>query len=76
MSTLAATVEPPRIPASPELIARAEVLVEKYGQRCFWFWCPDATIKYTEDVEMVIRQLREYGSHEAWKDAQELHKCL
>lgn len=75
-NVLVTMVEPPRIPAPPELVARAEALVKKYGQRCFWFWHPDAAIKYTDDVEMVIRQLREYGNHMAWKDAQELNKCL
>ena len=28
------------------------------------------------DVAMVIRNLREYGNHKAWKAAQELYKCL
>jgi hypothetical protein len=71
-----AIVEPPRIPAPPELIARAEALVEKFGLQCFWFWHPDARVRFIDDVELVIHHLREYGNHEAWKDAQELHKCL
>ena len=70
------TLEPPPIPAPPELAARAEALVKKYDSQCFWFWGPAAKIKSIEDVELVIRQLRDYGNHGAWKDAQELHKCL
>ena len=68
--------EPPPVPAPPELAARAEALVRKYGSRCFWFWGPHTRIHSNEDVEMVIRQLRHYGNHAAWKDAQELRKCL
>jgi hypothetical protein len=76
MRALATTVEPPRIPAPPELIARAEALVKKFELKCFWFRHPEARVRYIDDVELVIRHLREYGNHEAWKDAQELSKCL
>lgn len=76
MSALATMVEPPRVPAPPELVARAEALAQKYDQRCFWFRHPEATVKYIDDVELVIHHMREYGNHSAWKDAQELHKCL
>lgn len=76
MSATAAMVEPPRIPAPPELVARAEALVKKYDLQCFWFRHPEAQVKFIDDIELVIRHLREYGNHEAWKDAQELHKCL
>jgi hypothetical protein len=76
MSVSAAIVEPPRIPAPPDLVARAEALVKKYDSRCFWFRHPEARVKYMDDVELVIHHLREYGNHEAWKEAQELHKCL
>ena len=71
-----AIVKPPRIPAPPELVARAEALVRKYDVKCFWFWHPDARVRSIDDVELVIHHLREYGNHEAWKEAQELHKCL
>ena len=76
MSVSAATVEAPRIPAPPELVARAEALVKKHNLRCFWSWHPDAKVRYIDDVELVIHHLREYGNHEAWKEAQELHKYL
>ena len=68
--------ELPRIPAPPELVARAEALVKKYEVECFWFWHPDARVKYIDDIELVIRHLREYGDHRAWKEAQQLHQCL
>ena len=76
MSVSTAIFEPPRVPAPPELIARSEALVEKYDVKCFWFRHPDARVRFIDDVELVIHHLREYGNHEAWNDAQELHKCL
>jgi hypothetical protein len=76
MSTASAIIEPPPIPAPPELVARAEALVRKYHSQCFWFRHPEASVKTMEDVELVIRRLREYGNHDAWNDAQQLLKCL
>ena len=76
MSVSSAIVEPHRIPAPPELVARAEALVRKYDVKCFWFRHPEARVRYIDDVELVIHHLREYGNHEAWKEAQELRKCL
>jgi hypothetical protein len=68
--------EPPRIPAPPELVARAEALVKEYGLACFWFWHPEAKVRYVDDVRLVVRHLREYGNQNAWRTAQELQKCL
>ena len=76
MNTPGDMVEAPPVPAPPELVERAEALVKKYNTQCFWFWGPGAKIQSIEDVELVIRQLRDYGNHAAWKEAQELHKCL
>jgi hypothetical protein len=76
VSTPAGILEPPPIPAPPELAARAEVLVKKYNSQCFWFRHPDAAVETIQDIELVIQRLREYGNQAAWKDAQELHKCL
>ena len=71
------TAEPvstsPDVP--PELSARALALVQQYPE-CFWYWRPDVSIRSVEDVRLVIRQLREYGSHEAWRAAQDLSGCL
>lgn len=79
VSEMKATVpiaEPPRIPAPPELIERAEELVKKYEIDCFWFWHPEARVRYLGDVRLVVHHLREYGNHKAWQAAQELNKCL
>lgn len=76
MSESSAMIEAPRIPAPPELVERAEALVKEYEGRCFWFWHPEARVRYMDDVAMVIRNLREYGNHKAWAAAQELHRCL
>lgn len=73
---MTAILEPPRIPAPPELVARAEALVKKFSCECFWFRHPDARVRYMDDIELVIHHLREYGNHTAWREAQELHKCL
>ena len=64
-----------RIPAPPELIARAEDCVREFGG-CFWFWHPEARLCYLDDVGLVIKHLREYGDRKAWQAAQELQQCL
>ena len=76
MNATVPIAEPPRIPAPPELIARAEALVKEYEIPCFWFWHPEARVRYMDDVDLVIHHLREYGDHTAWMAAQELRKCL
>jgi len=66
---------PPPTPASPELVERASALVKKHSE-CFWFRHPEARIRYLEDVRLVVEHLREYGDRRAWREAQELHRCL
>jgi hypothetical protein len=66
---------PPPTPASRDLCDRAAVLVREYPE-CFWFRHPEARIRHLEDVRLVVEHLREYGGHRAWRDAQELHRCL
>lgn len=66
---------PPPTPAPPELVERAAGLVKKHSG-CFWFRHPEARIRYLEDVRLVIEHLREYGDRRAWREAQELHRCL
>ena len=66
---------PAPIPAPPELIERASALVRNHAE-CFWFWHPDARVRHLEDVRLVIEHLREYGGHRAWREAQELQRCL
>jgi hypothetical protein len=33
-------------------------------------------VRHLEDVRLVVEHLREYGDHRAWREAQELHRCL
>ncbi len=65
-----------RIPAPPELIAKAEELVRKYSVSCFWFRHPEARVRYLGDVRIVVQHLREYGDRRAWQSAQDLQRCL
>ena len=64
-----------RVPASPELAARATELVRKFSE-CFWFRHPEATVRFTDDVKLVIEHLREYGDKKAWEAAGELQRSL
>jgi hypothetical protein len=66
---------PVRVPASPEVVAMATELVRKFSE-CFWFWHPEARVRYEDDARLVIEHLREYGDKRAWAAAKELKKCL
>ena len=66
---------PARIPAPPDVVARAMALVKKYPG-CFWFRHPEARIRFVDDIEVVVQNLREYGDKKAWEDAKELRRCL
>lgn len=62
-------------PAPEELIERAWALVKGHPE-CFWFWHPEARVYDLDCVRLVVKQLRQYGDHESWRDAQDLHRCL
>jgi len=64
-----------RVPASPEVVILATELVRKFSE-CFWFWHPEAKVRYVDDVRLVVEHLREYGDKRAWEAAKELKKCL
>ena len=67
----------PSRPVSEAVLERARAVVREYYASCFWFWHPDAApVSTEEEVRLVIRNLREYGDHKAWRVAQELCKCL
>ncbi len=66
---------PARIPVAPEVARRAKDFVRRFPG-CFWFWKEDPSIAYRDDVEAVIRNLRDYGDRKAWSAAQELRQCL
>ena len=64
---------PPAI--SPAVLELARSLAKEFSE-CLWFWHPDATVDTRADAYLVIRHLREYGGHRAWRAAQGLWKCL
>jgi hypothetical protein len=66
---------PARIPVSPEVARRAMEFVRLFPG-CFWFWKENPAICFRDDVESVIRNLRDYGDKNAWAAAQELRRCL
>jgi hypothetical protein len=75
VSQVLETTETERIPAPPDLVEQAEALVRD-NIRCFWFWHPEARVRYLDDVRQVVHHLREYGDWKAWGKAQNLHRCL
>ena len=66
---------PERVPVSPEVAERAMDIVRRFSE-CFWFWNPDARVRFTGDVRLVIEHLREYGDKRAWDAAAELQRSL
>ena len=75
MNVRSGTDFPERVPASPEVAARALELVRTFSE-CFWFWHPEATVRFTDDVRLVIEHLREYGDKKAWAAAADLQRSL
>jgi hypothetical protein len=67
---------PEPTPAPPELVEKAETLVREFFVSCFWFWHPEASVRYREDLPLVVEHLRDYGDKKAWKAAQDLQRCL
>ena len=66
---------PAPTPLSEEAAETARALIRQFPE-CFWFWNRDAAIETVEDARLVVRNLREYGGHRAWREAQRLHSCL
>ncbi len=60
---------------SKEVSEAARALIRQFPE-CFWFWNRDAAIESAEDARLVVQNLREYGGHRAWREAQRLHSCL
>ena len=60
---------------STEAADTARALIRQFPE-CFWFWNRAAAIETVEDAHLVVRNLREYGGHRAWREAQRLHSCL
>ncbi len=74
MSEEPVTPETTRVPASPEAIALAQELVQRYPQ-CFWFRHPQARIRYTDDIGLVAERLRRTGDKVTWQEAAKLLRC-
>ena len=66
---------PVRIPVTPEVARRAMDLVRQFPG-CFWFRDEEAQVRYRDDVELVVKHLREYGDKTTWEAAKELRRCL
>ena len=66
---------PVRIPVAPEVARRAMDFVRQFPG-CFWFWKEEPSLCFRDDVEAVIRNLRNYGDKSAWAAAKELRRCL
>ena len=66
---------PAPAPLSTEAADTARALIRQFPE-CFWFWNRDAAIETVADAHLVVRNLREYGGHRAWREAQRLHSCL
>ena len=66
---------PVRLPVAPEVAQRAVDFVRRFPG-CFWFRDEEAPVRYRDDVELIIRHLREYGDKSAWEAAKELRRCL
>ena len=66
---------PVRIPVAPEVARRAMDFVRQFPG-CFWFWNEEPSLCFRDDVEAVIRNLRNYGDKSAWDAAKELRRCL
>jgi hypothetical protein len=63
-------------PVSEDVLEEARRLVKKRFLSCFWFWDPEVDLKKWDDVYLVVKQLREYGGHREWHEAQNLWKAL
>lgn len=66
---------PVRIPVGPEVARQAMDFVRQFPG-CFWFRDEEAQVRYRDDVELVIKHLRDYGDKIAWEAAKELRRCL
>ncbi len=62
-------------PVPDEVLEMARQAVRDFHE-CFWFRHPEAEIRDSEDVRIVVEHLRQYGGHRAWQRAQQIHRCL
>lgn len=74
MNAAVEITHPPTL-LSKEAGATARALIRQFPE-CFWFWDRNTAIETVEDARLVVQNLREYGGHRAWREAQRLHSCL
>lgn len=65
----------PAADISPEALELARALAKEF-RSCMWWRHPEATVENRADARLVVRHLREYGGHRAWREAQRPWKCL
>ncbi len=59
----------------PEALRRASLALTEHPI-CFWMRQPGAPLQDREDVELIIRRLRENGGPAAWHAALQIEVCL
>ena len=60
---------------SPEALRRARLALSRHAE-CFWTRRSDAPVVDRDDVELIIRRLRENGGTAAWQTALQIQACL
>jgi hypothetical protein len=60
---------------SPEALRRARLALSRHAE-CFWTRRSDAPVVNRDDVELIIRRLRENGGTAAWQTALQIQACL
>jgi Putative addiction module component len=59
----------------PEALRRARLALSKHAE-CFWTRRSGAPLVDRNDIELIIRRLRENGGSAAWQTAREIEACL
>jgi hypothetical protein len=66
---------PTEMTVPPEALRRARLALSRHPE-CFWTRRSDAPVVDRNDVELVIRRLRENGGTAAWRTALQIEACL
>jgi hypothetical protein len=59
----------------PKALRRARLTLSRHAE-CFWTRQPSVPVVDRNDVELVIRRLRENGRTAAWRTALRVEACL
>jgi hypothetical protein len=60
---------------STEALRLAQLALSTHPE-CLWMRHPDAPLETPDDVGLIVRRLRQYGSVKAWQLAGALERCL